>query len=115
VWQDPERMLETMRAFPGHTLPGAWRFWREQRRAHERCPPPKLRKNCATVISPADTGEVLPERDKRLNIPVFEDELEGYKRRSKAAGYSTMAEWVRRVLAGHEKVEPEPEADRKPR
>lgn len=55
----------------------------------------------------------MSERTKRLNLPVTEEELEEYKRRSKAAGYSTMAEWVRRVLSGREKVEPVDEPVRK--
>jgi hypothetical protein len=51
----------------------------------------------------------LPDQ-RRLNVPVEPDRLERWRLDSKRAGYSTLAEYVRRVLDGIETVKPRGDA-----
>lgn len=53
------------------------------------------------------SGAKSVEMTARLHVPVEPDRLERWRRESKAAGYSTLAEYVRRVLDGIEKVKPQ--------
>lgn len=49
----------------------------------------------------------MAEKMKRLNVPVEEERLDRWTRQAKAAGYSTLSEYVRRVLDGREIVKVE--------
>ena len=51
-------------------------------------------------------GEPDDDEIGRLNVPVAKGRLRRWTRQAKAAGYSTLAEYVRRVLDGLEVVVP---------
>lgn len=51
-------------------------------------------------------GEADDDEIGRLNVPVTKGRLRRWTRQAKAAGYSTLSEYVRRVLDGLEVVVP---------
>lgn len=69
--------------------PGTGHFWCRDCRSSTGC---NGQHNAAQGAHPGASNQ--------LNIQVEDEEMEGYKARARAAGYSTLAEYVRHVLNG---------------